>query len=55
VSSSLRSEPRAFRFVLAVAAGVTAVTIADLFADTAVLVVVSAVAIVGSFGAYLLD
>ena len=54
MSSSFRSEARGFRFVFAVAAGIAAVTVADLFATTAVLVVVSALAIVGAAAAYLL-
>jgi len=54
VSSSFRSEAGGFRFVFVVAAGIAAVTVADLFATTAVLVGVSALAIVGVAGAYLL-
>jgi len=54
VLSSFKSESRAIRFVFVVAAGVAAVTLADLLAPPAVLVAVFALAIVGVAGAYLL-
>lgn len=50
-----RSEARAFRFVLAVAAAAAAVVIADLLAPTAVLIAVSVLAILGVAALYLFD